>query len=240
MSEVSATLFISDLSDITPIELSRLQYWQCNFDYNPNLPHKQIVIEGKLVTNIPLPDQIKSAVPKRQAEYLAGRICAGNALASAGAYITDVPTAPDRAPVWPVGYVGSITHSHGIAAAIVAWGNDYIGLGIDRETYMSPSKADKLQKKLIIPLEASMRPNDMTFSIFLTLIFSAKEALYKAVHPQLKTPIGFHDAICLSVEGNRIRLKLTAPSHTQIYEVHFHLDQTACTCICALKTGSTI
>src|SRR5690606_10927778 len=63
------------------------------------------------------------AVPgasKRQCEYLAGRLCARHALHRLTGQ-ADVPAVgEDRAPHWPAGVVGSITHSQGQAAALGA------------------------------------------------------------------------------------------------------------------------
>src|ERR1700716_1803425 len=75
-----------------------------------------------------LPQPLRHAVPNRQREFLAGRLCAAQALRCLGADSTHVGMAGDRAPVWPDGVVGSITHSGGFAAAAVAWAATSPGL----------------------------------------------------------------------------------------------------------------
>src|SRR3979409_1002599 len=58
-----------------------------------------------------LPQALRHATQKRQREFLAGRWCAEEALQCLGAGSTHVAMAKDRAPIWPDGVVGSITHT---------------------------------------------------------------------------------------------------------------------------------
>ncbi len=66
------------------------------------------------------PASIQRSVAKRQAEFLAGRVCARAALQQLEGLSVSPAIGEDRAPVWPVHIAGSITHSTGRAAAIVA------------------------------------------------------------------------------------------------------------------------
>src|SRR5277367_2552834 len=71
---------------------------------------------------ISLPRELDRAVRARRTEFLAGRACARSALRKLADGRADdaIPIGPDRAPVWPAGIVGAITHAHGFAAAAVA------------------------------------------------------------------------------------------------------------------------
>ena len=72
-----------------------------------------------LRADIPLPASLTSSVDKRKTEYLAGRWCAREALRILG--FDGIPgMGADRAPIWPGGTVGSITHSKGTAEVMVA------------------------------------------------------------------------------------------------------------------------
>ncbi|MCV6604473.1 MAG: hypothetical protein OIF34_04145, partial [Porticoccaceae bacterium] len=62
---------------------------------------------------IALPQRVSKAVPKRQAEFLAGRHCAALALKSLGFENTEVQSGENRIPHWPQGAVGSISHTAG-------------------------------------------------------------------------------------------------------------------------------
>src|SRR5271170_2846494 len=60
------------------------------------------------------------AVPKRVQEFTAGRLCARRALAEFGIVDFPIKVADDRRPIWPDSMVGSITHTAGFCAAVVA------------------------------------------------------------------------------------------------------------------------
>jgi enterobactin synthetase component D len=83
------------------------------------------------------PPSIQRSVAKRQAEFLAGRICARAALQQLEGLCIVPPIGEDRAPVWPAHICGSITHSTGRAAAIVANKQHWRGLGMDLENLLS-------------------------------------------------------------------------------------------------------
>ncbi|GAB3946415.1 hypothetical protein GCM10027614_39920 [Micromonospora vulcania] len=57
------------------------------------------------------------AVESRRRDFTAGRVCARRAMADLGLPASAVPAAADRAPVWPAGVVGAITHTTGYCAA---------------------------------------------------------------------------------------------------------------------------
>jgi 4'-phosphopantetheinyl transferase EntD len=60
------------------------------------------------------------ATPARRHEFALGRCCAREALVLVGGARVGIPVGRFRDPVWPFGYVGSITHCHGFCAAAVA------------------------------------------------------------------------------------------------------------------------
>jgi len=72
-------------------------------------------------------------VAKRQAEYLAGRLCAREALRCVTGQASVPAVGEDRAPQWPRGVVGSITHGDNWAAALVAPNHQWRALGLDVE-----------------------------------------------------------------------------------------------------------
>ncbi|MDK1493915.1 hypothetical protein QN219_28415 [Sinorhizobium sp. 7-81] len=76
---------------------------------------------------------VVSAVESRRREFAIGRTCARSALSKLGFPPCAIPGGPHRAPLWPSGIVGSITHCAGFCAAAVALQEDYVALGIDAE-----------------------------------------------------------------------------------------------------------
>ena len=104
-----------------------------------------------------------------------------------------IPSGPDRAPVWPPGLVGSITHSTDFCAAVVARSDCFRTVGIDVERV--DAIPAELAKEIIRPDEASecrsaARPDDADWP---TLYFCLKEASYKAFYPTYRRIVGFHD-----------------------------------------------
>ena len=62
-----------------------------------------------------------------------GKELSRNALRSIGIPEVPILRGQDRAPIWPDGIVGSITHCDGYCAATLAHERDFISLGIDAE-----------------------------------------------------------------------------------------------------------
>src|ERR1700720_856307 len=73
------------------------------------------------------------AIPKRAREFAAGRLCARPALAELGILDVAIEVGDDRQPIWPDSMVGSITHTAGFCAAVVAERRVVGALGLDRE-----------------------------------------------------------------------------------------------------------
>jgi 4'-phosphopantetheinyl transferase EntD len=134
-----------------------------------------------------------NAVPKRIQEFAAGRLCARRALVAFG--VTDFPirVAWDRQPVWPESLIGSITHTAGLCAAVAAERSNLIALGIDSEIVgavkvnLRPRICVETELAWIDELEPAAR------AAAVTLIFSAKEAVYKCLFPLLGERLNFHD-----------------------------------------------
>ena len=63
---------------------------------------------------------LKGVSENRQWEFTAGRLCAVQAIRGLGGSETEIPVGERGEPIWPKGFVGSITHTQGYAAAAVA------------------------------------------------------------------------------------------------------------------------
>ena len=104
---------------------------------------------------IEMPASIQRSVAKRQAEFLAGRLCARAALLHLDGTCATPAIGEDRAPVWPAHIAGAITHSNGRAGAVVALKSEWQGLGIDLENLLSDERARRLVKEILTPAEQS-------------------------------------------------------------------------------------
>lgn len=160
-----------------------------------------------------LPDDLAQAVAKRKSEFLAGRICAALALRAAGQPVHVGRNG--RAPVWPPGVAGSISHSNSRAIAVISL--IHPAIGVDCETIMTDALALKLRGEIISPAEAELRPQAMSFSSFLTVVFSGKEAVYKALSPQLETIPAFLDVTLVGMSPGNLHLVLNGKNLTVQY-----------------------
>lgn len=142
-----------------------------------------------------LPSHLERAVLKRQVEYLAGRSCAATAIsAHAGCPCPAPAMGDDRLPVWPASLSGSISHGGGLAAAIVGPAHRYPGLGIDVEAPVAPLRCQRLGPRVANAREhALLSALDNGAEARFTAIFSAKEALFKALYPRVRRYFDFLD-----------------------------------------------
>jgi enterobactin synthetase component D len=149
------------------------------------------------------------------------------------------------APLWPQGIVGSITHSGTYAAAAAAKDSRLHGLGIDMETVSRVSPAIK-GKILTVPEERCLhqQPDPAAQQRLLALVFSAKEAVYKCLHPLLQCRIGFGDACIESLSGqNTLRITMCERIHSAFPDVeciqgrYCYFDDTVCTAVWLKKNG---
>ncbi|MFJ4194939.1 4'-phosphopantetheinyl transferase [Pseudomonas sp. NPDC089534] len=157
------------------------------------------------------PPSIQRSVAKRQAEFLAGRLCARAALQQLEGISVVPAIGEDRAPVWPAHITGSITHGTGRAAAIVAHKRHWRGLGMDLENLLDAERAERLAGEILTPPELQRMaagPRDQV-ALWVTMTFSVKESLFKALYPIVRQRFYFEHAEVLewTPEG-AVRLRL--------------------------------
>lgn len=152
-----------------------------------------------------------NGVAKRQTEYLAGRLCAREALRRVTGTAAVPAVGADRAPQWPAEVSGSITHGSGWAAAMVAHASAWRGLGLDVERRLAPARAERLAGEILTPGELQqlqgLTPEQQAWRI--SLSFSFKESLFKALYPLVLQRFYFQDAELLSCHADgsaRLRL----------------------------------
>lgn len=143
---------------------------------------------------------ISGAIPKRQTEFAAGRRAARIALAELGFPPTAIPKGADRAPVWPTGISGSISHCAQCCIAVAAHNKEYPTLGVDLE----PATALDLDliPMICTPAEQAWLTSQPDAALTAKLIFCAKESVYKAQYPLTGKVISFH-AVTIQITGDR-------------------------------------
>lgn len=129
-----------------------------------------------------------NAVQKRRNEFIVGRRCARAALAKISVKPCVLIPREDRVPQWPIGVIGSISHSVDLCCAVVTHANKIACLGVDLETTTRISSG--VTERVLHPLETDYVGNDKARS---SLLFSAKEAFFKAQFPVWNTWPNFSD-----------------------------------------------
>ncbi|ROS01648.1 4'-phosphopantetheinyl transferase EntD [Sinobacterium caligoides] len=146
-------------------------------------------------SGILLPDTLMTASTKRQAAYFAGRYAAMLALRRMIGGKVTVGRGVDGEPLWPEAVVGSITHTNESAYCAVSGNQHYQAIGIDMEPYIDAKTAAELHPRILSKKESDyVNCIDAPFEHLLTLVFSAKESLYKALFPLCHQHFCFLDA----------------------------------------------
>lgn len=171
------------------------------------------------LAGIDCPPPIARAVRKRQSEYFFGRLCARSALTALGLAHVHIGTGTGRAPSWPAGVVGSITHCNKIAAAIVAWDTQFRGIGIDiEEVNGEPAVIDALLATAVSAVEMDRLADGLALfgrCLPVVLVFSAKESFFKALYGTVRR---YFDFAALELE------ELDIGNGTLVFRLCEHLD----------------
>ncbi|MDB6176896.1 4'-phosphopantetheinyl transferase superfamily protein [Paracoccus sp. Z330] len=140
----------------------------------------------------PWPEELPAiarAVPHRRNEFAAGRAAARMAMSGLGLELQAIPAGEDRAPIWPAGLTGSITHGEDTALAVVCKSNEFRGLGIDIEPD-APLPEDVLSD-ICDGDECAWIAGQVAPLRWARLIFVAKEAAFKCQYPATRAIFGF-------------------------------------------------
>jgi len=143
---------------------------------------------------------VSRAVPKRVQEFTAGRVCARRALAELGIERFSLLPMASGQPAWPAHIVGSITHTNGYAAAVVARSTVVRSLGVDTEV-AAAVHAD-LWSHLFSEQEIA-KLHSLAWSAGAAVMFAAKEAFYKCQFPLTSEWVNFHDAEVQFIERGK-------------------------------------
>jgi enterobactin synthetase component D len=162
--------------------------------------------------DLTLPKELINAVSCRKAEFLCGRQTAKRALIKLGSTQYAVPIGENRAPVFPPNIVGSISHSHKSAICAVALSRDLEYVGIDLEHLIDSDLIDQIESQVITAAEKRMIFEcGLSAQTGFTLIYSAKESLFKSLYNEVGAYFDFDAAklIDVNVSSKQISFELT-------------------------------
>lgn len=184
-NNTSVQKFIKE-KELVPCAFTKIAMFRCIFDENSYTDR----LFADLDVEFPL--ALQKAIPKRKAEFLAGRYCAANCLQTIGVMGRQVPIGQNRCPVWPEGVVGSVSHCSGKAVAIVGQNYSTRGIGVDIEESINIQTFEDIFNQIISDAEAPLILADARRCLeTFTIAFSAKESFFKAAFPIVNCYFGF-------------------------------------------------
>jgi enterobactin synthetase component D len=138
---------------------------------------------------------VSGAIAQRQKEFAAGRSAARHAMRRVGRPGVPLLANQDRCPRWPSDLVGSISHCRTTCIAVVALREHWNSVGVDvepdrdlpRDLWDLICRPEEMQRMADLPESERAR--------WVTRVFSAKEAYYKWVYPQIRSIMEFHDVV---------------------------------------------
>jgi len=165
----------------------------------PRIPERITTPHGTCVLVELAPDELAVALARlppaeqahaatlgeiRRRDFIAGRLALHEAL---GERASPILTDDRGAPMLPPGWVGSVSHKGPAAAALVApAGAGWIGVDLE---LAAPPRLD-IARRILTPRELAVLPDR---GRAVTLRFSLKEAIYKAVDRHLRRYVGFSE-----------------------------------------------
>jgi 4'-phosphopantetheinyl transferase EntD len=175
---------------------------------------EQFYPEAFVVTGITCPPSVARSVHSRQAEFYFGRLAARSVLAVLDAPHGEVGVGISREPMWPLGIVGSISHTNAIAAAAALRRDVCSGVGVDIEVVAKPEACAALMATVISDQELNYLQTlvaVLPMNTLLTAVFSAKESLFKGAYNAVGRYFDFTAArvVWIDMERQSILLQLT-------------------------------
>jgi 4'-phosphopantetheinyl transferase EntD len=156
-------------------------------------------------------------MPRRRAEFAAGRRAARKALARFDLQSSSIVANARGVPMFPAGHFGSITHKGPFAVAAAGRVGDVISIGIDLEFDSEPEENALLAR---VCTERELSTAECLGQIGVTspasLILCAKEALFKALNPLDREPRDLQDVeLSFGPDGSFSVVAMEPPDRTR-------------------------
>ena len=161
----------------------------------------------------------EKAIASRQREFSTGRVLARRLMQEAGHSVSALLRDEDRVPTWPSEIVGSITHCDSLCVVAVGRRDTHAGVGLDVEPDEPVSAG--VERVVCRPEEGAWldeASDDQDRARRVRLIFSVKEATYKAFYPELRTFWSFQD-VRVEVDERAERFVAHLPEGPSLREI---------------------
>lgn len=174
---------------------------------------KNICIKDFITYKIAPPYRFHYMSQKRLSEYFMARLCAKYALNKFNYYEPlKLHKSLTGRIIWPNNFIGSVSHTDNIAIACIARVEKYTHIGIDIEKIVDYKLFNQLKELVLlkdeIKLINSFANSNLSLEVLFTLIFSAKETLFKAISSIIDEKLDFHSAQVIEIKEEYIILRL--------------------------------
>ena len=174
---------------------------------------KELLPSGVMTSTLPIADYcdlladgelayIANAAERRKTEFSTSRKAIRDLIHTQCETWEGVIPDSRHMPVWPEGWIGSISHSKGICSVAIAPNNSLSSIGIDLESLnrIRPELWRKIaSEEEVSAIRAHAELNNCPVDDLMTVVFSVKEAFYKYQFPITGLWLGFLD-VCLSFD----------------------------------------
>ena len=141
---------------------------------------------------------LEKAVDKRVREFSTGRVLARAALKELGHAASPILIGDQRKPLWPDGISASITHSQQICAVVAARSKTVRGIGLDLEG--ARGVGNDVARYVSTADELARNANEVPGAALNAVVFSIREAIFKAYYPLTGAYLNFGD-VSLDLDG---------------------------------------
>lgn len=156
------------------------------------------------------PTYLRQACKKRIIEFCSARLLAQMMLRRHFKVTTSITSLTEKLPQWPLGIKGSISHSQNKVVVVVS--TQVHDLGIDIEHWVDQDFAEQSVHLILNQTELRLwelqAGAKLNFVQFLTLSFSIKESLYKAVYEKVQQYIDFLEVHITEIDCLKQKLTL--------------------------------
>lgn len=160
---------------------------------------------------IPYPHDIQNSVSKRKAEFLAGRVCAAIGWRRLGVEMPPklLVSRSKRVPYWGKGLIGSISHSDTKAVFFASSSEKLQSVGVDIQDILTFEEALFICDRVIDKEELCIANSfGFTLSEAVSIAFSVKESIYKAVSPISEEYFDFLEAKIEYINKEFVKVKI--------------------------------